>query len=287
MNLLRGCLVIVVVTINTFLVCIPLYVLGVVRLILTPWPSLQRHLATPMDWVIDAWVSVFGALINQLKLIEVTLDNQTSLNKRDQWFVIVSNHQSWVDILLLQTTFRHRLPVLKFFTKRELIWLPLLGLAMWFLGFPYVYRAGAQSKKKEEAHREVNESVLAREGERFLEKPVAVINFVEGTRFTPSKRDARNSPYQHLLAPRRGGIVRVLQILGDRVESMVDVTIHYQGKTPTFWDLLSGNTDPANVTIREIPKPSHDAESITCWLNNLWSEKDDLLTELKGRTNVG
>ena len=262
-----------VLAMTTVLVCIPLYVLGVIRLIV-PISSFRRMLAYPMDVVIDVWVSSFRWLIRICRLIDIEFQLPPQLNNRRDWQVIVCNHQSWVDIVVLQVSFRDVAPVLKFFTKHELIWVPFVGLAMWFLGFPYVYRASSKGRGLSATQREVNEAVLKREGRRFLDKPVAVINFVEGTRFTQSKRDARGSPYENLLQPRRGGVLQTLVVLEDRVETVLNATIQYQGQVPGFWDLLSGQSGGVQLVVEEIPKPSTDQQLLTNWLNDLWNEKD-------------
>lgn len=279
MRLFLGLFVIVVVGVNTVLVCTPLFLLGLLRLAI-PLAAWRRPFAYPMDLVIDAWVSVFGGLIHLLRLIEVEEDFQPDTSDRRSWQMIVSNHQSWVDILILQKAFRHRTPVLKFFTKRELIWLPFVGLAMWFLGFPYVYRTGNKPSEVATAQREINEAVMQREGSRFLDKPVAVINFVEGTRFTETKRVTRNSPYRQLLAPRRGGTVQVLSILGEKLDSVINATIQYHGDVPGFWDLLTGRATKATLIVRQVAKPaSNEANDVGLWLDELWQAKDKTLIE--------
>ncbi len=62
-----------------------------------------------------------------------------SLHQRG-WYLVSSNHQSWVDILVLQRIFHGRIPFLKFFLKQELIWVPVIGLAWWALDFPFMKR---------------------------------------------------------------------------------------------------------------------------------------------------
>lgn len=231
-----------------------------------------------MDRVIDVWVSVFRFLIRTLKLIEVEVEIPQSLRDRSKWHIIVCNHQSWVDIVILQSSLRDYTPVLKFFTKRELIWVPFVGVAMWILGFPYVYRSQSHSKHLSLEQRQANEAVMRREGQRFLEKPVAVINFVEGSRFTIEKRDRRGSPYEHLLAPRRGGILNSLLVLEHHLDTVLDATIIYSDKVPGFWDLLSGRTTRAKLTVREMAKPNLDADALSGWLDQRWREKDQLLS---------
>ena len=230
---MRGAFSAFVIAATTVLVCIPLYVLGVVRLLI-PIAGFRRILAYPMDTVIDVWVSCFRWLIQTCKLIDIHVELPTAFHARNNWQIIVCNHQSWVDIVVLQVSFRDVAPVLKFFTKHELIWVPFIGLAMWFLGFPYVYRASSSAEGLSKTQRETNEAVLTREGRRFLDKPVAVINFVEGSRFTEEKRDSRGSPYRNLLQPRRGGLQKTMRILDERADKLLDATIDYQGDIPGF-----------------------------------------------------
>lgn len=280
MAVVLGVFSLTVVSATTVLVCIPLYLMGVIRL-LVPNQAVKRWLAKPMDVVIDVWVSVFRWLIQSFKLIELQVEMPANLKDRNRWQVIVCNHQSWVDIVILQTSFRDVAPVLKFFTKRELIWVPFVGLAMWFLGFPYVYRAKSGGKELSDAQREQNDAVLKREGRRFLEKPVAVINFVEGTRFSTVKRDQRGSSFENLLNPRRGGLRNTLLVLDDRVQSILDATITYPSTPPGFWQLLSGQATTAVLSVKESNNPGTDEAKLTDWLNETWVKKDKLIAELR------
>jgi 1-acyl-sn-glycerol-3-phosphate acyltransferase len=60
--------------------------------------------------------------------------------RKEGWYLIVSSHQSWTDIVVLGHLFRKRLPVPTFFMKHELIYIPLLGLACWALDMPFMRR---------------------------------------------------------------------------------------------------------------------------------------------------
>lgn len=277
MRIVLGVFSLTVVSVTTVLVCIPLYVMGVVRLVV-PNRAVKQWLAHPMDSIIDVWVSVFRWLIQTFNLIKIEIEMPAGLADRNRWQVIVCNHQSWVDIIILQTSFRDVVPVLKFFTKRELIWVPFVGVAMWFLGFPYVYRAKTGAKQLSDAQREQNDAVLRREGRRFLDKPVAVINFVEGTRFSRTKRDSSGSPFQNLLKPRRGGLRRTLLVLDSRVQHILNSTITYPGKPPGFWQLLSGQTTTALLSVTESTNPGTDESQLTEWLNEEWTKKDRLIS---------
>lgn len=279
-----GAISALVITVNSICVTTPLFVLGLVRL-LVPVHRFRCWWAYPMDKVIDIWVSVFRWLIRRFNLIDIKTEFPADFGDRDAWRVIICNHQSWVDIVILQASFRDVAPVLKFFTKKELIWVPFIGLAMWFLGFPYVYRQSRSSNSLSAARRETNVAVLKRASARFLEKPVAVINFVEGTRFSPEKRDSRASPYRNLLAPRRGGLNQTLVALEDHVDTVLNATIRYTGAVPDFWDLLCGRTDGVELIVEEIPKPSSDRQAMSAWLNDVWLAKDRLLS-VRGATGA-
>ncbi len=201
------------------------------------------------------------------------------------WYLVASNHQSWVDILVLQKIFNRRIPMLKFFLKRQLIYVPVIGLAWWALDFPFMQRKGGSSGPKDLER--------ARKAcEKFRVVPTSVINFLEGTRFTQEKHDRQHSPYRHLLKPKVGGIATALTTLGGQFHRMLDVTIVYPDGPPTFWDILSGQMRAVTVRVRqrEIPQELMVGDYLADkafrgrmqeWVNSLWTDKDALLGELK------
>ena len=153
------------------------------------------------------------------------------------WYLVVCNHQSWVDILVLQHCLQGRAPFLKFFIKRQLIWVPLVGL-------------------------------------------------VEGTRFTPAKHEAQGSPYRHLLKPKAGGMMTALDVLGDRLDAVLDVTIFYPGRVPSFVDVLCGRVPEVRVHIDRQPVPATGdgqplaVTEVQAWLAELWQAKDARFKQL-------
>ena len=60
--------------------------------------------------------------------------------RRDTSYLVISDHRSWVDIPALIQTLNRRTPFFKFFLKKELIWVPFLGLAWWALDYPFMKR---------------------------------------------------------------------------------------------------------------------------------------------------
>ena len=152
------------------------------------------------------------------------------------WYLVVSNHQSWVDILVMQHLLNRRIPLLKFFIKRDLIKVPLMGFAWWALDFPFLYRHSAEYLKKEHPEQKGKDFEATRKAceEKFATIPTSVMNFLEGTRFTKEKHDWQKSEYKLLLRPKSGGFALALNVLGDKFHSLLDITIVYPDGIPTF-----------------------------------------------------
>jgi 1-acyl-sn-glycerol-3-phosphate acyltransferase len=193
----------------------------------------------------------------------------------NEWYLVVANHRSWVDILVLQKVFHRKIPFLKFFLKKELIWVPFLGAAWWALDFPFLERSSA-------AYRDIETTLKA--CEKFKTIPVSIMNFVEGTRFTIEKHREQRSPYTHLLKPKAGGIAFVLTDMGKQIHSILDVTIVYPHGAQNFWGFLCGKVPEVKVWVESLPVDDellgdyfHDREyrkQLMAWLNALWAEKD-------------
>ena len=172
------------------------------------------------------------------------------------------------------TTLYGRIPQFKFFTKRELIWVPFIGPAMWFLEFPYVRRYRRDQLEANPALRERDRQATLDACVGFRQRPTSVLVFLEGTRFTVAKRDAQGSRYRHLLNPKTGGFWIVLENLGDQLEAVVDVTIRYPGVAPGFWDFLCGRSPDVEIDIHALPLPEVDRDAVNAWINQLWAAKD-------------
>ena len=197
------------------------------------------------------------------------------------WYLVVANHQTWVDIVVLQKIFHRKAPILKFFLKKELMWVPVLGIAWWALDFPFMRRSSSVHKDFETARKAC---------EKFKLVPVSVMNFLEGTRFTREKRENQNSPYTHLLKPKAGGIALVLASMGDRLRSILDVTIVYPEGVHSIWPFLCSRSMTIMVRIRPLQITSELCgdyladrdfrKRFNDWLNGLWAEKDHLIQTL-------
>lgn len=279
------------------LLCVTLNVLvhGAVLLILAllkalvPIAVFRRLLSRALVAIAEQWIAVNGMLFAAFTRTRWIVDGVEGL-RREGWYLVLSNHQSWVDIPALQRTFNRRIPFLKFFLKQQLKWVPVLGLAWWALDFPFMQRYSRETLEKHPELRGRDKETTRKACERFRDLPVSVMNFVEGTRYTEAKHAQQNSPYAHLLRPRAGGIAFVLETMGDILQSVIDVTIVYPQGAPTLIDLLAGRVDEIRVQVRELPIPAeltgrdYEADAVfrerfQTWINALWTQKDALIAQ--------
>ena len=269
-----------------------LYLLAIPKW-LAPPGGIRNRVRLLLARIAENWISVNNGILSLYRQPEWRTEIPAGLD-RDGCYLVSCNHQSWVDILILQRCFNRRLPLLRFFLKRELIRVPFLGLAWWALDFPFMRRASAETlaRRPELKGRDLESARQA--CEKFHDMPVAMMNFPEGTRFSPSKRDRFGSPFRHLLTPRIGGMGQVLYALGDQLDALIDVTIVYPAaaRPPTFWDLLTGRV--STVVVRAARRDIPDAlrgrdfradlevrEQLESWMMQMWEEKDALIGQLQ------
>lgn len=274
-------------SLNTLLVGTVLLALAVIKLVIP-----ARPVRKAVDRVLNALAGLWVA--NNSRLLADTewdVRGVGELSTR-RWYLVEANHQSWADIFVLQRVFGGRVPFLKFFLKQELIWVPLIGLAWWALDFPFMKRHSQEFLRQHPERRGDDLVAIRRACEKFSLIPTTVMNFLEGTRFTPEKQKAEGSPYRHLLPPKAGGIALALNAMGERFHSLLDVTIHYPYGVPSFFGMLSGRMRKVIVHVRELRIPddllhgNYAADPlfrarVQEWVGGLWKEKDELLAELR------
>ena len=243
-------------------------------------PALDRVLVG----IAESWIGFNSRLIDVFTGTRFEVEGLDALNRRGHYLVL-ANHQSWVDIPVLQKVLNRRIPLLRFFLKSQLFWVPLLGIAWLALDFPFMKRYPKSKIAKNPALAGRDLEVTRRACEKFRHIPVSVMNFVEGTRFTPAKHRAQSSPFRHLLKPKAGGVAFVIGAMGQGIESVLDVTLDYDTGTPTLVDLFGDRIGVVRVHVAERPVPpgfaGRDYETdrafrveFQAWLNTLWHEKD-------------
>ena len=283
---LRGVLVFACLTVNTLIWFTPLFLLALVKLVV-PVAGFRRRLTQVLMWFGENWVMVNRWLLAGRGAMEWRAAGAEEL-RQDGWYLVLANHQTWVDIVVLQSVFNRRIPFLKFFIKQELVWFPVLGVAWWALDMPFMKRHSPSYLAKHPEQKGHDLEATRKACEKFRQTPTAVINFVEGTRFSEQKRIARQSPYRHLLKPRAGGVAVALCSMGELFDAVLDVTIAYPDGVPRFWVMLCGDRVDVEVDVRvralepALISGAYEADRILRrnvhqWLADIWQPNDDLL----------
>lgn len=244
--------------------------------------------------ITNSWLSVNNWLIDHVlpnTQWDISIDENLQLSMQGR-YLMTCNHQSWVDTTVNQYFGLTRMPLTRFFTKWELIFIPFVGQAFKILGFPMMKRhSKAQiAKKPELKDRDMEEARKA--CQQLLSQPFTLLNYLEGTRFTQEKHDQQQSPYQHLLKPKAGGLALALNILGDQIDALVDMTIVYPDGVPGYSEFWLGEVPRIAVNLRKIHIPDwilggnyeDDAEyreRFQQWVHELWLEKDQLIESMQ------
>jgi 1-acyl-sn-glycerol-3-phosphate acyltransferase len=203
----------------------------------------------------------------------------------EKFYLVIANHQSWSDILILQHLLNFRAPVLKFLVKRELIYLPLVGLICWAYDYPFLHRHKSHSGNDTSEGDKKDVDILNSAMLRFLRSTSTIVNFVEGTRYSKAKARGQESPYEYLLKPKAGGLALICNMIGSRLAAIIDVTIVYDAHRPTFWRFIGGGIRRVKVYVRTIsmqeifkeenvPGRLADRSMMAEWLNGHWTRKD-------------
>jgi 1-acyl-sn-glycerol-3-phosphate acyltransferase len=291
-SIVKGLLSLSLYTVNTIVLTIPLVIASLFKFMI-PTRRFVILIDRFLIWIATVWIWVNTVNTRIFCQIEWDIRGLETLEKKE-WYMVLSNHQSWVDILALQTTLNRKIPMLKFFLKKELIWIPFLGLAWWALDFPFMKRYSRKELEKKPHLKGKDLERTRKACERFRHTPISIINFVEGTRFTPAKKKRQNSPYDHLLMPKAGGIAFVLGSMGECLHKIIDVTIVYPDGIPTFWEFTCGKVKKIVIDFEILPitdrltgdyfnDPDHKQHFFD-WLNTLWRNKDAKIKAIKSQS---
>jgi 1-acyl-sn-glycerol-3-phosphate acyltransferase len=268
-------------------VLLPLIVLRV----LLPFGFLQAPLSRLMVAVASQWVASNQLVYRVMHAPQWHLDYRAQLDPAKS-YLLICNHQSWADIQILFDLFHGRTHFLRFFLKHELVWVPIIGVACWALDMPFMKRHSRESIAANPALRGEDLATTRRFCEKYRDRPITVVNFLEGTRFTESKRDATGSPYRHLLRPKSAGLSFTLNAMGEQFGGIIDVTLAYQPSGRNrVWSWLCGEQSQMAIHVDTLPIPpdmirgdyEEDAEyraRFQAWVNGIWSRKDARLERM-------
>jgi 1-acyl-sn-glycerol-3-phosphate acyltransferase len=275
---------------NIFLWVPILLLVSVVKLLL-PLKRIRLWIDPLLLHIAETWIAGNSAWMHLTQAMTWHVGGVDELSP-SEWYLVVCNHQSWVDILVLQHVFNRRIPLLKFFLKKELIWVPIMGLAWWALEFPFMRRHNAAYLQQHPEARGQDAATTRAACEKYALVPTSVMNFLEGTRCTAAKQKRQQSPYKNLLKPKAGGVSLALQAMGEKFGAVLDVTIVYPQGIPNFWQFLQGRVPQVVVHVRILAVPSLPAgespdadqarrEQCQNWVNQLWANKDKVIEHIR------
>ena len=280
-----GIMSITILVLNTFILSCLLIPLGIIKFFL-PITALKVLFTKFIIKVGELWIFTNKIWVKALHNPKWQIIGKENI-KSDGWTIATSNHQSFADIFLLQDITNRKMPMLKFFMKYVLIYVPVIGLSWWALDMPFLKR---YTKKQLENNPELRGKDV-REMKRALKHyalyPVTVFSFAEGTRFTIKKNLHQKSPFKNLLKPKEGGLATALSLVNE-IDSLIDFTIKFDTKKRSFWDYLCGRMNSVKVIIREIKIPAKFLNinllenkilrsEFKDWLHDIWNEKDTLI----------
>jgi 1-acyl-sn-glycerol-3-phosphate acyltransferase len=261
---------------------------------LAPTEASRNRVRHFLAGLAEHWISINNAILSLYKKTRWDIEIPGNLD-HEGCYLVSCNHQSWVDVLVMQRAFNRRLPFFRFFIKSQMFWLPFLGVAWWSLDMPFMRRHSREkiARQPELKGRDLENARKA--CEKFKTIPVAITNFPEGTRFSVEKRDRKKSPFRNLLQPRIGGLGQVLYALAEELDALIDVTIVYPqtrttGQAPTFWQLLTGEipeiivraesrTIPPELLGRNFRTDQEFRAELEAWVSQIWREKDELISK--------
>ncbi|MEO3877648.1 acyltransferase [Rheinheimera fenheensis] len=262
--------------------------LGLIKLLL-PFKAVHRLTGYAGKGCYRGWTAVNTALINLFNNVDWQVTGAQTLDK-ESWYLLISNHKSWLDIPVVSTVAHSRIPEPKFFLKDELKWLPFLGTGCWALDMPFMKRySAAQLAKRPELKGKDIETTRA-SCQKFKTVPTTIINFVEGTRFTEQKKTHKHSPFQYLLPPKAGGIAFTLASMGEQFNAILDFTLLYPDNPDNVaLDMLMGKLKRVVVQVEVLPvdqqvigdyfNDEQFRQRFQLWLNQRWQLKDQQIAQ--------
>ena len=254
-----------------------------------PLKSFKLFLAKISNKIGD--LTVYGLKLIMLLMhgnnIQVINNEKYDMNK---WYMAMSNHQSWADIFVLLTVANKKIPLLKFFMKKELWWIPFVFLANKTLNMPFVNRHSKKAIEKNPSLRTKDYENTLKSCKRFLRAPSTIFSYAEGTRFTSEKHKAQNSKYKNLLQPKIGGMATALSAMPE-IDTLINFSVVYKSKKRSAWSFLNGEMKDVKVFIKSFKIPENlknrnygsdhlYRDEFKEWIEEIWDEKDKKIDDL-------
>ena len=283
-----GILTFFVILIILSLWLIPLSIINIPRII--PNKSLKICLGSISNKMGNDAVASITSALRILHKLEWDFQIPQDVNT-ETWYVAMSNHQSWADIFILLAAGHKKIPLIKFFMKKELQWIPIIYLVHKTIDMPFLNRhSRAQILANPELKR-VDYENAKKAAKRFSRNPSSAFSFAEGTRFTSKKHSEQESPYSNLLKPKIGALAIALSGM-PQVNTLIDFTVVYATQKRSTWDFLCGDLSkakvvaktyalPKNLKNRSFEEEDDYRKSFQTFVDAIWLEKQQTIKDLK------
>src|SRR3989344_3964422 len=257
---------------------------------LIPLKRFRHGMSVLLQWLSVQWFQLNNEIMKLHARGKIDIQGSGELSP-ERSYLLISNHRTWIDVILIGQAFNKKAPFFKFFLKKELLWsLPFAGLACKAVGYAFMKRHTVSEIRKNPQLRYADIKTAKKACQVFRETPSTIVNFPEGTRFNVDKQALRESPYQHLLRPKSGGGGIVVNELHDYLKGILNITLYYKKRTPSFWEYCCGKFDKLVVRYEVLPltadlmgdfdKDRTYRAHFQNWLNELWDKKDQKIDEI-------
>ncbi|MDO6446191.1 acyltransferase [Colwellia sp. 1_MG-2023] len=260
---------------------------GLIKLLL-PFKLIHQAVYKPMHFIYRFWALNNFIIMSLFNKIKWTITGNENLSK-DAWYLLIANHQSWLDIFVLSNFARTHIPEPKYFLKDSLKKVPFIGMGCWALDMPFMKRYSKSYLKKHPHLIGTDIETTKRSCLKFKNTPTTIINFVEGTRFTPQKHQAQQNSFKHLLSPKAGGIAFTLATMGEQFDKILNITLVYpHNKGHIMKEMLKGQLKEVIIDIEQIDNVDkllgnyqediQYKKAFHQWLTQLWVKNDKKIT---------
>ena len=267
---------------------IPLSITNIPRIIGNK--NLKIYLGTISNKMSNLAVANITTALKILHKLDWDFQIPKDLNTKT-WYIAMSNHQSWADIFILLAAGHKKIPLLKFFMKKELKWIPIIYLVHKTVDMPFLNRHSRAQIEANPELKKVDYENAKKAAKRFSRNPATAFSFAEGTRFTLEKHAAQDSPYTNLLKPKIGALAIALSGM-PQVNTLIDFTVVYASKKRSAWNFLCGDLSKAKVVAKTYTLPEglknrsfeEDDDykrSFQIFVDAVWLKKQEMIKDLK------
>ena len=267
---------------------IPLSIANTPRII--PNQNLKIYLGSVSNKMGNAAVANIRKALKILHKLEWDIQIPKEVNT-ETWYIAMSNHQSWADIFVLLIAGHKKIPLVKFFMKKELQWIPIIYLVHKTIDMPFLNRHSRAQIQANPELKKVDYENAKKAAKRFSRNPATAFSFAEGTRFSFQKHTAQKSPYSNLLKPKIGALAIALSGM-PQVNTLIDFTVVYSSEKRSTWDFLCGDLSEAKVVAKTYALPKNlknrsfededdYRKSFQTFVDAIWLEKQQTIQDLK------